>query len=122
MTNLLVRAVRGATTVEKNDAEDIAEATRELLTSMLANNEIDVEDVVSVLFTTSPDLTAAFPAVAARGIGFQTVPLMCASEIDVPGAKKLCIRVMMHTYSSRSRAEIRHVYLRDAQNLRDDLR
>jgi len=122
MTNLLIRAVRGATTVEKNDAEAIAVATRELLTSMLASNEIDVEDIVSVLFTTSPDLTAAFPAAAARGIGFQTVPLMCASEIDVPGAKKLCIRVMMHTYSSRSRAEIRHVYLRDAQNLRDDLR
>jgi chorismate mutase len=122
MTNLLIRAVRGATTVEKNDAEAIAVATRELLTNMLASNEIDVENIVSVLFTTSPDLTAAFPAAAARGIGFQTVPLMCASEIDVPGAKKLCIRVMMHTYSSRSRAEIRHVYLRDAQNLRDDLR
>jgi chorismate mutase len=122
MTNLLIRAVRGATTVEKNDAEAIAVATRELLTRMLASNEIDVEDIVSVLFTTSPDLTAAFPAAAARGIGFETVPLMCASEIDVPGAKKLCIRVMMHTYSSRRRAEIRHVYLRDAQNLRDDLR
>ena len=89
---------------------------------MLQANEIDVDDVISVLFTTSPDLTAAFPAAAARGIGFQTVPLMCASEIDVPGAKPLCIRVMMHAYSSRRRDEIRHVYLNDAQNLRDDLR
>ena len=122
MTNLLVRAVRGATTVEHDDAQDIATATRELLTSMLQANEIDVDDVISVLFTTSPDLTAAFPAAAARGIGFQTVPLMCASEIDVPGAKPLCIRVMMHAYSSRRRDEIRHVYLNDAQNLRDDLR
>ena len=122
MTNLLVRALRGATTVEHNDAEDIAVATRELLVSMLTSNELDVEDVISVLFTTSPDLNAAFPAAAARGIGFETVPLMCASEIDVPGAKRLCIRVMMHAYSARTRAEVRRVYLRDAKNLRDDLR
>ncbi len=122
MTNSLVRALRGATTVEHNDAEEIAEATRELLTAMIASNELDVDDVISVLFTTSPDLTAAFPAAAARGLGFQTVPLICASEIDVPGAKPRCIRIMMHTYSTRTRAEMRHVYLRDAQNLRDDLR
>jgi len=122
MTNLLVRAVRGATTVSHNDAEEMATATRELLSAMLEGNGVEVDDVISVLFTTSPDLTAAFPAAAARGIGFETVPLMCASEIDVPGAKKLCIRIMMHAYSSRTRGEIRHVYLRDAQNLRDDLR
>ena len=122
MTNSLVRALRGATTVEHDDAEEIATATRELLTSMVEANEIDVDDIISVLFTTSPDLTAAFPAAAARGIGFHTVPLMCASEIDVPGAKKLCIRIMLHTYSTRTRDEIRHVYLHDAQNLRDDLR
>jgi chorismate mutase len=122
MTNLLVRALRGATTVSNDDAEEIAVATRELLVAMLEGNDIDHEDIISVFFTTSPDLTAAFPAAAARGIGFQTVPLICASEIAVPGAKPLCIRVMMHAYSSRSRADIRHVYLRDAQSLRDDLR
>jgi chorismate mutase len=122
MTNLLVRAVRGATTCGANDAEEIAVATRELLSAMLEANEIELEDIISVFFTTSPDLTAAFPAAAARGIGFQTVPLICASEINVPGAKSHCIRVMMHAYSSRTRADIRHVYLRDAQNLRDDLR
>ena len=122
MTNSLVRALRGATTVAHDDAEEIADATRELLTSMIQANEIDLDDVISVLFTTSPDLTATFPAAAARGIGFHTVPLMCASEIDVPGAKRRCIRVLMHTYSTRTRAEMRHVYLRDAQNLRDDLR
>lgn len=122
MTISLVRALRGATTVEHDDAEEIADATRELLTSMIQANEIDLDDVISVLFTTSPDLTATFPAAAARGIGFHTVPLMCASEIDVPGAKRRCIRVLMHTYSTRTRAEMRHVYLRDAQNLRDDLR
>ncbi len=122
MTNSLVRAVRGATTVARNDAEEIAQATRELLSTMIENNDIDVADVISVMFTTSPDLTAAFPAAAARGLGFHTVPLMCASEINVPGAKPLCIRIMMHTYSLRARDEIRHVYLHDAQNLRDDLR
>ncbi len=122
MTISLVRALRGATTVEHDDAEEIADATRELLTSMIQANDIDLDDVISVLFTTSPDLTATFPAAAARGIGFHTVPLMCASEIDVPGAKRRCIRVLMHTYSTRTRAEMRHVYLRDAQNLRDDLR
>ena len=122
MTNLLVRALRGATTVESDDAEEIAVATRELLTGMLQANDIDLENIISVFFTTSPDLTASFPATAARGIGFHTVPLICASEINVPGAKSHCIRVMMHAYSSRSRADIRHVYLRDAQNLRDDLR
>ena len=122
MTNLLVRAVRGATTCENNDADEIAVATRELLIAMLEGNDIGIEDIISVFFTTSPDLTAAFPAGAARGIGFETVPLICSSEIDVPNAKSRCIRVMMHTYSSRERDEIRHVYLRDAQNLRDDLR
>lgn len=122
MTILLVRAIRGATTVTHDDAEEISLATRELLTSIIDANELDLEDIISVLFTTSPDLTAAFPAAAARGIGFQTVPLMCASEIAVPGAKPLCIRVMMHAYSTKTRADIRHVYLRDAQNLRDDLR
>ena len=122
MTNLLVRALRGATTVERNDADAIAAATRELLSAMLEATAVSVDDLISVLFTTSPDLNAAFPAAAARGIGFQTVPLMCASEIDVPGAKALCIRVMMHAYTTLSRDEIRHVYLRDAQGLRDDLR
>ena len=122
MSNLLVRAIRGATTVELDEPAAIQEATVELLAAMLESNAVDVEDVISVLFTTSPDLTSAFPAAAARGIGFQTVPLMCASEIDVPGAKARCIRVMMHAYSVRHRADIRHVYLRDAVNLRDDLR
>ena len=122
MTNLLVRAVRGATTVSQDDPEEIALATRELLTAIIDANKIDLDDLISVMFTTSPDLTAAFPAAAARGIGFHTVPLMCASEIAVPGAKKLCIRVMLHVYSSLSRDDIRHMYLRDAQNLRDDLR
>jgi len=122
MTNLLVRAVRGATTVDHDVPDEVADATRELLGEMLRANGIDVDDIVSVLFTTSPDLTSAFPAAAARDIGFAGVPLMCASEIAVPGAKPRCIRIMLHTYSALARGEIRHVYLRDAQNLRDDLK
>ena len=77
--------------------------------------------MVSVLFTTTPDLTPTFPATAARGVGFGDVPLLCASEIDVPGAMPLTVRVLLHAYTERARDELRHVYLRDAQSLRDDL-
>ena len=89
--------------------------------AMMQRNGLEHDDVVSVLFTTSPDLRSAFPATGARGVGFGDVPLLCASEIDVPGAMARCIRVMMHVYTSRSRDELRHVYLRNAQALRDDL-
>jgi chorismate mutase len=88
---------------------------------MMERNGLEHDDVVSVLFTTSPDLTSAFPATGARGVGFGDVPLLCASEIDVPGAMTRCVRVMMHVYTTRSRDELRHVYLRNAQALRDDL-
>ncbi len=121
MSAVKVRAVRGATTVERDDVEEIYAATRELLTAMLERNEIDLDQVVSVLFTTSPDLVAAFPATAARALNFADIPLMCASEIAVPGSLPRCIRVMMHTYSDRDRSDIRHVYLRDAVTLRRDL-
>lgn len=121
MTSETLRALRGATTCETNSAEEIFEATQELLTRMMERNDLGHDDVVSVLLTTSPDLTAAFPATAARGVGFGDIPLMCASEIDVPGAMARCIRVMMHVYTTRSREQMRHVYLRKAQALRDDL-
>ena len=74
-----------------------------------------------MVFTTTVDLTSAFPAAGARGIGFGDVPLLCASEINVPGAKPRCVRILLHAYSPRPRSELRHVYLRDAQSLRDDL-
>jgi len=79
------------------------------------------DDVVSVIFTTTSDLRSTFPATAAREVGFGDVPLLCASEIDVPGAKPRCIRVLMHAYTKRERTALVHVYLRDAQSLRDDL-
>jgi len=121
MTSPLVRALRGATTCVTDSADEITVVTQELLIAMLERNEIDHDDVISVVFTTSPDLTATFPATAARGIGFGDVPLICASEIDVPGAMARTVRVMMHAYSTRARNEMRHVYLRGAQGLRDDL-
>ena len=121
MTSAIVRALRGATTCEHDTPDEIHGATQELLMAMMQRNGLEHDDVVSVLFTTSPDLRSAFPATGARGVGFGDVPLLCASEIDVPGAMARCIRVMMHVYTSRSRDELRHVYLRNAQALRDDL-
>ncbi len=121
MTTALLRGLRGATTCARDTPDDITEAVHELLSAMMARNEVDHDDVVSVLFTTSTDLTSAFPATAARSIGFGDVPLLCASEIAVPGSMTRCIRVLMHLYTSRARDEMHHVYLRDAASLRDDL-
>ena len=121
MTTAMIRGLRGATTCASDTPEQIVDATQELLLLLMERNELMHDDVVSVIFTTSRDLTSAFPATAARGVGFGDIPLLCASEIDVPGSMPLCIRVLMHVYTSRPRAEIRHVYLRNAQSLRDDL-
>ena len=121
MTTPLVRAVRGAITCDHDTLEDVSEATQELLVAMMDRNELDHDDVISIIFTTSSDLTSAFPATCARGIGFGDIPLLCASEINVPGAMARCIRIMMHVYTTRARADVRHVYLRAAQSLRDDL-
>ncbi len=121
MTTPALRALRGATTCGVDSAQAITEATIELLTEMMGRNGVDHDDVVSVLFTTTPDLTATFPATAAREVGFGDVPLLCASEIAVPGAMARCVRVLMHLYTTRPRAELHHVYLRKAVSLRDDL-
>ncbi len=120
MTQPLLRAVRGATTCEANTAEAIGTVTVELLGQLMERNRLDHDDVVSVIFTTSPDLTAAFPATAARTIGFGDVPLLCASEIDVPGSMRRCVRILLHVYADPG-APIHHVYLHDARALRDDL-
>ena len=88
---------------------------------MMDRNELAHDDVVSVIFTTTRDLTSTFPATVARGVGFGDVPLLCASEIDVPGSMPRCIRILIHVYTTRSRSDLRHVYLRNAQGLRDDL-
>lgn len=116
-----VRALRGATTVDHDDPDEITERVQELLTEVMARNELQLEDVISVIFTATTDLVSVFPATAARGIGFGSVPLLCASEIPVPGAMPRCVRVLLHVQSEHPQAELRHVYLRDARDLRDDL-
>jgi chorismate mutase len=121
MSSAVVRGLRGASSCATNTAEEINEVTQELLLAMLERNGLRHDDVISVLFTTTPDLTASFPAAAARGIGFGDVPLLCASEINVPGAMPLTVRVLLHAYTERARSELRHVYLRNTSSLRDDL-
>jgi chorismate mutase len=114
------RGIRGATTVEEDTAEAILTGTRELLTLIVKANDLKMEDVASAIFTTTPDLTAAFPAQAAREMGWQDVALLDAQEIPVPGSLKRCIRVLIHWNTEKRAAEIRHIYLRGAQILRSD--
>ncbi len=99
----------------------MAQAVTELLSEILARNEVDLEDLVSIFFTATPDLHSAFPAAAARGIGLADVPLICAQELDVAGAMEKVIRVMLHVQTSTPRNEINHVYLRGAEALRKDI-
>jgi chorismate mutase len=115
-----LRALRGAITVESNDAQAILTATEELLRAMTDRNDLEHDDIVSCLFTCTPDLNAEFPAVAARQIGMSDVPLMCAQEMNVYGQLPQVIRVMMHCYTAVER-KAEHVYLRDATQLRRDL-
>src|ERR1700761_7347936 len=121
MSIMNMRAVRGAIQVDADDRDSILEGTRELVAEVLARNGIDVADIVSVIFTATPDLTADFPAYAARTLGFDDVPLLCASEIAVPGALPRVIRLLAHVETPLARAQIRHVYLRGAAALRRDL-
>ena len=92
-----------------------------MLREIMARNELVEDDIISVLFTASPDVVSMFPATAARGIGFGAIPLLCASEIDVPGAAPRCIRALLHVHTGRPAAELRHVYLHEAKGLHDDL-
>ena len=117
-----VRGIRGATTVPENSASEILDATRELLEQILDRNGLtEFEDIVSAIFTTTTDLNAAFPAEAARGLGMSQVPLLCGSEIAVPNAMPLCIRVLLHVNTDRKQDEMVHVYLREAKRLRPDM-
>jgi chorismate mutase len=119
---MAIRGIRGATTVEADHSEAVLTATRELLQEILDRNEIrDFDDIVSAVFTTTPDLTSTFPAEAARALGMQHVPLLCASEIAVPGSMPRCIRVLLHVETPRIPREVVHVYLREARRLRPDV-
>jgi chorismate mutase len=116
----VLRAVRGAITVDEDTAEAIHRATVEMLDAVLERNALEHDDLVSVIFTATQDLSAEFPAVAARAMGLSHVPLLCAMEIPVAGAMPRCIRVMVLCYAPAGRG-IRHVYLREARQLRTDL-
>lgn len=123
MGSSVVRAVRGAITVEENSQEAISEATQLLLREILQKNCLDSGKIISAFFTLTTDLNAVFPAAAAREMpGWDLIPMLCAHEIEMPGQLALCIRVMLHIYSSRGREDIRHVYLRRAGALRPDLK
>lgn len=114
--------IRGATTADQNNSEAIYEASVNLIDKLIKHNEMDKEEIVNVIFTVSPDITADFPAKAARlGHGWDRVPMICAQEIDVPLKIKYCIRVLITTYSHLERKDIRHIYLKDAAILRPDL-
>jgi len=116
---VVCRGIRGATTVEANTAEDILEGTSQMLRALIELNGLqDPDQIASAVFTTTTDLTATFPAIAARDLGWTEVPLLCAHEMDVPGALSKAVRVLLHVNTSRPASEIRHVYLKGAISLR----
>lgn len=117
----MVRAIRGATTVEENTEQGILDATCELLKAMMEQNETVKDDIISVIFSVTMDLNAAFPAVAARRLGWTETALMSTYEIDVPGSLQKCIRVLMHINTDRKNSELRFVYQKAARQLRPDL-
>lgn len=115
-----IKAIRGATTVIENTREEILAATRELVTAVMRQNQIDPSQVISAFFTATPDLTAAFPAEAARQLGYTDWAMLDAVEMAVPGALSHCIRVLIHVLWNETRQEVHHVYLRGAKYLRPD--
>jgi len=117
---LLCRGVRGATTVAENSSEAILAATRELLVTMIQVNDIDADMVASAYFTTTTDVTATYPAVAARQLGWFDVPLLCGHEMGVPDGLPRCIRILLHWNTTKTPQEIIHVYLHEATSLRPD--
>ena len=118
---ITVRGLRGATTLEADTVEQVTERSQELMRQIMVRNDLCEDDIVSVIFTATADVYSAFPATAIREIGFGAVPLLCAAEIAVPGSMPLCIRVLLHVHTTKTKEEIHHVYLHGAQGLRDDL-
>jgi chorismate mutase len=112
------RGIRGATTVKRNDRDEILAATTELLELLVRHNELEIEDIASAIFTVTADLDAEFPALAARGIGWHETALICTREIPVPASLGNCIRVLLHVNTARSAAEMQHIYIRGAVGLR----
>jgi chorismate mutase len=120
MSDVRLRAIRGAISVPDDTSDDIRRCTTELLEAILERNGLTGDDLISIIFTTTHDLVSDFPAAAAREIGLSNVPLLCTQEIPVVGSMPRCVRVLVHCYAPRDRP-IRHVYLREARQLRMDL-
>jgi chorismate mutase len=118
---MFCRGIRGATTVQQNEREEILAATTELLNLLIQQNDLRAEDIASVIFTVTEDLNAEFPALAARQLGWTEVALICSREIPVPNSLKMCIRILLHVNTTRSAAEMQHVYLHEAVILRPTL-
>jgi chorismate mutase len=119
---MAVRGIRGATTISNDNQETVMNATTELLDAILrANPELEIKEIGSAIFTVTEDIRSAFPAQAARHLGWEKVPLICTREIPVPGSLPLCIRVLIHWNTAKTQEEIQHVYLHKAQSLRPDL-
>jgi len=121
VTSPAVRALRGATTIDVDSPAQIEERVVELLKQMIDRNGVDHEDLISVIFTATEDVVSTFPATAARTYGLGDVPLICARELSITGGTPMCIRVLMHLVTERTRQELHHVYLEGARGLRDDL-
>lgn len=121
MSEVRVRAARGAIHVDEDSSDEVLSATERLLTQMLERNEVGADDIVSAFFTVTDDLRSAFPAEAARRMGLGRVPLLCAQEIPVEGSMRGVIRVLLQFHTARGPAEVKHVYLDGAETLRDDL-
>ena len=118
---MAVRAIRGATQVDADDRDQVLEATRELVSTVVERNGLDHDDIISILFTATPDLVSEFPALAARELGMGDVPLMCSVEVDVTGAMPRVVRLMALAETEATRAQVQHVYLRGAAALRRDI-
>jgi len=120
-TDQAVRAIRGAIQLDRDERSHLLASTRELVEAVFAANDLSTEDVISVIFTATPDVHSEFPAVAARELGLGDVPLICTQELDIHGAMPLVIRVLAHVNTALARADVKHVYLRGAVALRRDL-
>ncbi len=116
-----IRALRGATTIDEDTPEHIDERVLALFEALFDRNDLQHDDLISVILTATPDIHSQFPATSARKFGLGDVPLLCAQELDIVGAKPRCIRVLVHLSTERTRAELHHVYLEGTQSLRDDL-
>ena len=121
MSERLVRALRGATTVEHDDPSQVEARTQELIAALLDRNGLVEDDLISIVFTATADIRTAFPAEAARSAGITHVPLLCARELEIEGGMARCIRILVHAYTDRSVRELRHPYLHGARQLRTDL-